>query len=103
MQLVQPLISENTKSHAERYIFSKLQDSNIKGVAIYSLDLSKHQYKLYSEINFVIIIERGVLCWKLKAVKHTKIMDCGSTYLRMGLLIRKMRVRLLKLEVKKRA
>lgn len=66
MQLVPPLISENTKNDAERYIFSKLQDSNIKGVAIHSLDLSKHQFKLYSEIDFVIITERGVLCLEVK-------------------------------------
>lgn len=66
MQLIPPMISPNTKSDAERLIYSKLQNSEIKGVTIHALDLSKHQSKLYSEIDFVIITERGVLCLEVK-------------------------------------
>jgi len=66
MQLIPPIINPNTKSDAERLIFDNFQNSNIKGVAIHALDLSKHQSKLYSEIDFVIITERGVLCLEVK-------------------------------------
>lgn len=66
MQLIPPIINPNTKSDAERLIFDKLQCSNIKGVAIHALDLSKHQTKLYSEIDFIVITERGVLCLEVK-------------------------------------
>ena len=66
MQLIPPIINPNTKSDAERLVYDRLQSSNITGVAIHSLDLSKHQSKLYSEIDFVIITERGVLCLEVK-------------------------------------
>lgn len=66
MQLIPQIINPNTKSDAERLIFQKLQKSKIEGVAIHSLDLSEHESKLYSEIDFVVITGRGVLCLEVK-------------------------------------
>lgn len=66
MKLIPPIIREETKSDAERAVFEWLQNSKLNGIAIHSLDLSKHTEKLYSEIDFVIITERGVLCLEVK-------------------------------------
>lgn len=66
MQLIPPVINPKTKSNAERLIFQKFQKSKIEGVAIHSLDLSEHDSKLYSEIDFVVITARGVLCLEVK-------------------------------------
>jgi len=66
MRLIPPIIREETKSEAERAVFEWLLNSKLKGIAIHSLDLSKHTEKLYSEIDFVIITERGVICLEVK-------------------------------------
>jgi superfamily I DNA and RNA helicase len=66
MQLIPPHISSNTKSDAERLTYDKLKESGIRGVTIHSLELARHQSKLYSEIDFLVITERGVLCLEVK-------------------------------------
>ena len=71
MHLVPKVINPNTKSHAEKVIFEELKNCSLDGIAIHSLELSKHVTKLYSEIDFVVITKRGVLCLEVKGGEVT--------------------------------
>ena len=66
MKLIPDILNPNTKSEAERHIYRLLEKSSVEGIAIHSLELKEHISKLYSEVDFLIITKRGVLCLEVK-------------------------------------
>lgn len=66
MKLIPKEVNPNTKSEAEKLIFKLLQNSSLDGIAIHSLDLKFHVSKLYGEVDFLLITDRGVLCLEIK-------------------------------------
>ena len=66
MKMIPVMCPESTQSHAEREIFNLLSNLDIPGIVMYSLQLNKHVTKLQSEIDFVLISERGILCLEVK-------------------------------------
>lgn len=62
-----PFMGEEIKSNAERKMFDVLQELDLKNAYIlHSLGLPKHQSKIYGEIEFVVVCERGVACLEIK-------------------------------------
>ena len=67
MKLIPSVVYE-FNSDAERKIFELLKriDFGPSAVALHSQNLSKHQYKKWCEIDFVVIAEQGVLVLEAK-------------------------------------
>lgn len=64
---IPPFMGEEIKSNAERKMYDVLQKLNLKNAyVLHSLGLPKHQSKIYGEIDFVIVCERGVACLEIK-------------------------------------
>jgi ATP:corrinoid adenosyltransferase len=60
-------MGEEIKSNAERKMYSVLQELDLKNAyVLHSLGLPKHQSKIYGEIDFVVVCERGVACLEIK-------------------------------------
>lgn len=66
MKMIPAMCPEYTKSNAEREVFEFLGKLDMPGVVLYSLQLHKHVEKIQSEIDFVVITNRGVLCLEVK-------------------------------------
>lgn len=70
---IPPFLGQDVKSNAERKIYALLQKMDIKNaVVLHSLGLPKHEAKIYGEIDFVVVCERGVICLEIKGgrVEH---------------------------------
>jgi ATP:corrinoid adenosyltransferase len=62
--------SKNASSSGERFIFEQLRDApdSDKWVCLHSLELSRHTYKVCSEIDFVVMVPgEGVFCLEVKS------------------------------------
>lgn len=64
---IPPYLGEEIKSSAEKKMYDVLQGLNLKNAyVLHSLGLPKHQTKIYGEIDFVVVCERGVACLEIK-------------------------------------
>lgn len=64
---IPPYLGEEIKSKAEKKMFSILQKLDLKNAyVLHSLGLPKHQTKIYGEIDFVVVCDRGVACLEIK-------------------------------------
>lgn len=54
---------------SERRVFDALAASDIRGTALHSLNLPTHQYKLTSELDFVLILDELVLVIEVKGAQ----------------------------------
>ena len=60
-------MGEEIKSNAERKMYDILQELDLKNAyVLHSLGLPKHKSKIYGEIDFVVVCDRGVLCLEIK-------------------------------------
>lgn len=64
---IPPYMGEEIKSNAERKMYDVLQELNLKNAyVLHSLGLPRHRSKIYGEIDFVVVCERGVACLEIK-------------------------------------
>ena len=64
---IPPYMGEEIKSNAERKMYDVLQELNLKNAyVLHSLGLPKHRSKIYGEVDFVVVCERGVACLEIK-------------------------------------
>ena len=64
---IPPYLGEEIKSNAERKMYDVLQELNLKNACVlHSLGLPRHRSKIYGEIDFVVVCERGVACLEIK-------------------------------------
>ena len=64
---IPPYMGEEIKSNAEKKMYDVLQKLDMKNAyVIHSLGLPKHQSKIYGEIDFVVVCDRGVACLEIK-------------------------------------
>lgn len=64
---IPPYLGEEIKSNAEKKMYDILQQLNMKNAyVLHSLGLPKHQSKVYGEIDFVVVCERGIACLEIK-------------------------------------
>jgi len=64
---IPPYMGEEIKSNAERKMYDVLQELNLKNACVlHSLGLPRHRSKIYGEIDFVVVCERGVACLEIK-------------------------------------
>lgn len=64
---IPPYLGEEIKSNAEKKMYAVLQQLNLKNAyVLHSLGLPRHQNKIYGEIDFVVVCERGVACLEIK-------------------------------------
>lgn len=64
---IPPYMGEEIKSNAEKKMYDILQQLNMKNAyVLHSLGLPKHQSKIYGEIDFVVVCERGIACLEIK-------------------------------------
>ena len=64
---IPPFMGEEIKSNAEKKMYDVLQELDMKNAyVLHSLGLPKHQTKIYGEIDFVVICERGIACLEIK-------------------------------------
>lgn len=64
---IPPYLSEEIKSNAEKKTYDILQEQEMKNAYIlHSLGLPKHQSKIYGEIDFVVVCDRGIACLEVK-------------------------------------
>lgn len=64
---IPPYMGEEIKSNAERKMYDVLQQLDMKNAYIlHSLGLPKHQSKIYGEVDFVVVCDRGVACLEIK-------------------------------------
>lgn len=64
---IPPFMGKEIKSNAERKMFDILQELKLKNAyVLHSLGLPKHQSKIYGEIDFVVVCNRGVVCLEIK-------------------------------------
>lgn len=64
---IPPYMGEEIKSNAEKKMYNVLQKLEMENAYIlHSLGLPRHKTKIYGEIDFVIVCERGVACLEIK-------------------------------------
>ena len=64
---IPPYMGEEIKSNAEKKMYDVLQELDMKNsYVLHSLGLPKHQSKIYGEIDFVVVCDRGVACLEIK-------------------------------------
>lgn len=67
VKLIPPFAGDEVKSGAEKKMFEVLKNLNMKNAyVLHSLGLPKHRSKIYGEIDFVVVCERGVACLEIK-------------------------------------
>lgn len=67
VSFIPPYMGEEIKSNAERKMYDVLQELNLKNAyVLHSLGLPRHRSKIYGEIDFVVVCERGVACLEIK-------------------------------------
>lgn len=67
LTFIPPYLGDEVKSNAERKVFDALHALNLKNaVIIHSLGLPRHEHKIYSELDFIIVCEYGVACLEIK-------------------------------------
>lgn len=69
-KIIPPYFKDDILSEAEKNIFNLLKDMDYDNCTVYhSLNLGKHLNKIFGEIDFVIICDRGILCLEVKGGK----------------------------------
>lgn len=69
---IPPFLGEEIKSNAEKKMYDVLQQLEMKQIYIlHSLGLPRHQSKIYGEIDFVVVCDRGVACLEIKGGRVT--------------------------------
>ncbi|MCM1123520.1 MAG: NERD domain-containing protein [Eubacterium sp.] len=64
---IPPYLGEEIKSNAEKKTYDILQDLEMENTyVLHSLGLPKHQSKIYGEVDFVVVCDRGVACLEIK-------------------------------------
>lgn len=64
---IPPYLGEEVKSNAEKKVFEKLKELNLKNAYIlHSLGLPRHKNKIYGEVDFVVLCEKGIACLEIK-------------------------------------
>lgn len=64
---IPPYLGEEIKSNAEKKMYDILQELDMENAYIlHSLGLPKHQSKIYGEIDFVVVCDRGAACLEIK-------------------------------------
>ena len=64
---IPPYMGEEIKSNAEKKMYEVLQKLELKNAyVLHSLGLPKHQSKIYGEVDFVVVCERGIACLEIK-------------------------------------
>ena len=68
MRMIPDYVSDRTKSAAERRLFPLLAASVLPSPAwgFHSLNISEHDYKLWGELDFVVLSPRGLLVLEVK-------------------------------------
>lgn len=66
MKLVPTTLGPEEVTSSERRVFEALSASGVPGVALHSLNLPQHEYKLTAELDFVLILEDMVLAVEVK-------------------------------------
>lgn len=67
VKMIPSYCGEEVKSNAERKVFKILEGLELKnGCVLHSLGLPKHNNKIYGEIDFVVICDRGIACLEVK-------------------------------------
>jgi hypothetical protein len=62
-----PTIADDHGSRAERIVFQKLRDETPNAwVALHSVGLVNHSTKPWAEVDFVLVMDEGVLCLEVK-------------------------------------
>src|SRR6185437_11045572 len=65
--MIPPTLSPSVKSSAERRVFRLLERTKLRDTVCYhSVNLSEHDYKLVSELDFVIVSPQGLLVLEVK-------------------------------------
>jgi len=73
--MIPDYIHTDCKSHAEKKVYKRLQaELSDEFIILHSLALAKHQKKLLSEIDFLVINRLGILCIEVKGgrIEHSK-------------------------------
>lgn len=66
-RMIPDYIHRDCKSNAERKLFERFRNELAKSyVVLHSLGLAKHKYKLRAEIDFVVVCQKGILCFEVK-------------------------------------
>lgn len=64
---IPPYCGEEIKSNAEKKMYKRLQRLDMENAyVLHSLGLPKHETKIYGEIDFVVVCDRGVACLEIK-------------------------------------
>lgn len=66
---IPPFFGEDVKSAAERKVYEILKNSKMNASVLHSLGLPRHNTKVYGEVDFVVVCERGVACLEIKGGK----------------------------------
>lgn len=67
MRMIPPVLSSSAKSSAERRVFGLLERTKFPDATCYhSVNLSEHDYKLVSELDFVVVSPEGLLVLEVK-------------------------------------
>jgi hypothetical protein len=65
--MIPDFVSEDCKSNAERRLFERFRKEVPATVTVlHSLGVAKHRWKLYSEADFVLVHEKGLLVFEVK-------------------------------------
>lgn len=76
MKMSPAVISQSTRSSAEKRLFGLLKDVLEPGwVAVHSLNLADHQYKRWGEADFILIAPQGVLVLEVKGGRVARNFD----------------------------
>lgn len=66
MKLIPTHLLRHPDSHAEEEIYCLLQKVELSGVALHSVNISKHKWKPWTEIDFVLVRPFGILGLEVK-------------------------------------
>ena len=65
---INPPIYRSTGSDAEKKLFKVIEDVDFgdNSICFHSMNISEHLYKKWTEIDFIIISTRGIICLEVK-------------------------------------
>lgn len=66
MKLIPAELGSDVTTSSERRVFNALAASDLRGSALHSLNLPTHEYKLTSELDFVLVLDEMVLVIEVK-------------------------------------
>jgi len=69
MKMIPAELDSGSVTSSERRVFDTLASSGIAGTALHSLNLPTHEYKLTSELDFVLVLDELVLVIEVKGAQ----------------------------------